>query len=246
MTGFLKCLAGVALGESGPNAAYASLPARFVPPAAALIERPHDQSLEDEATARSQSAQTELLHLPSHERGAPEPESPLEAHRSKTEFPRAASAIISSPQSLSPQRHFPSSLSASGIDIAPGHQASEVRPPSARDLPVAPSPVVAPYQTAVASRFDASTAGRTAVAPLLPMLPASRLGARAVPLSETAVASRMSAPRDERPAIHVTIDRIDVRASAPDKPGTAVRRPRPEPAVSLSEYLRRGAPGVRQ
>lgn len=247
MTGFLNRLAGMALGERGANAAYVSLPPRFVPPAVALTERPHDQSLEGEATDRSKSASPEpLLQPPRRARRTPDRESPGEAPPTNTALPRAAT--LSSPLSLTSQEHSPSSLDASGTDNAPSEQASEVRMPGARAQSVAPSGVVAPPQTAAASRFDASAAGRTAIAPtsLLPTLPASRPDARAAPLSDTAVASRMGTPRDERPVIHVSIDRIDVRAPAPDKPGTAVRRPRAEPAVSLSEYLRRGAPGVRQ
>jgi hypothetical protein len=247
MTGFLNRLAGMALGESGPNAAFASLPARFVPPASALTERSHDQLSEREATDRSESASPEpLLQPPRRARRTPDRESPGEAPHSNTDLPRAVA--LSSPLSLTSQEHSPSSRNGSGTDNAPSEQASEARMPSARAWPVASSRVVAPPQTAAASRFDASTTERTAIASasLLPMLPASRSDARAAPLSDTAVASRMSTSRDERPIIHVTIDRIDVRAPAPDKPGTAVRRPRAEPAVSLSEYLRRGAPGVRQ
>jgi len=246
MTGFLNRLAGMALGERGANAAYVSLPPRFLPPAATIAERPHDQPLEGQATDRSESVPPEpLLQPPRRVRGASYRESPGETLHTNPEFPRAISLTASLPLCHSPQEHSPSRLNASGADIA---RAPEVRPPSARELPVAPSAVVAPPQTVAASRFDASTAGRTAIAStsLLPILPSSRPEARAAPLSDTAVASRMSTPHDERPVIHVTIDRIDVRAPAPDKLSTAMRRPRAEPAVSLSEYLRRGAPGARQ
>lgn len=64
------------------------------------------------------------------------------------------------------------------------------------------------------------------------------------PLSEQTVASRATNTRDERPIIHVTIDRIDVRApsaerkSASDKPRT-----KQAPSVSLAEYLQGRAGG---
>lgn len=247
MTGFLNRLASMALGERGTNAAYVSLPPRFVPPAATIAERPHDQLLEGKTTDRSKSAPPEPLLRPSRrEWSAPYRESPGEAPQTNAEFPHAVT--LSLPLSLSPQQHSPSSLNASGTDIAPTERTSEARTPRARGLPVTPSRLDAPHQAAAASRFDASTAGRTAIASasLLPILPSSRLEARAAPLSDTAVASRMSTAQDERPVIHVTIDRIDVRVPAPDRPGAAMRRARAEPGVSLSEYLRRGAPGARQ
>ena len=64
------------------------------------------------------------------------------------------------------------------------------------------------------------------------------------PLSDQTVASRAASTRDERPIIHVTIDRIEVRApsaerkSAPDKP-----RAKQAPSISLAEYLRGRAGG---
>jgi hypothetical protein len=65
-------------------------------------------------------------------------------------------------------------------------------------------------------------------------------------LSATVMASRMSTARDDRSVIEVTIDRIEVRAPPADKPGPPARPRRPEPAVSLSEYLRRDVPGGRR
>lgn len=61
----------------------------------------------------------------------------------------------------------------------------------------------------------------------------------AAPLSEEAVASRQLEPVASQPVIHVTIDRIEVRA--PAAPARAPRaRAAAAPSVSLSEYLRRG------
>lgn len=59
----------------------------------------------------------------------------------------------------------------------------------------------------------------------------------AAPLSEEAVASRQLEPVASQPVIHVTIDRIEVRAPAAPAPRA---RASAAPSVSLSEYLRRG------
>jgi hypothetical protein len=40
--------------------------------------------------------------------------------------------------------------------------------------------------------------------------------------------------------VHVTIDRIDVRAAAPSKAPRVVAKPRAAPTMSLADYLRRG------
>ena len=55
------------------------------------------------------------------------------------------------------------------------------------------------------------------------------------------VAGRAIAAREQAPVIHVTIDRLDVRAPARAEP--ARQRPRPQPTVSLSDYLREGSSG---
>ena len=67
---------------------------------------------------------------------------------------------------------------------------------------------------------------------------------RAAPLSPAVVAGRAMAVREQAPVIHVTIDRLDVRAPARAEP--ARQRPRPQPAVSLSDYLRDGSSGGRR
>lgn len=64
------------------------------------------------------------------------------------------------------------------------------------------------------------------------------------PLSRQAVLSRVEQPGERRPVVHVTIDRIDVRA--PAAPERTVPRNRPRSASSngsLAEYLRTKQPG---
>ena len=60
------------------------------------------------------------------------------------------------------------------------------------------------------------------------------------PLSEAAVAGRAEDSRRAEPVIHVTIDRIDVRAPAPAPPAQPARRASAEPSVSLADFLSAG------
>jgi hypothetical protein len=61
------------------------------------------------------------------------------------------------------------------------------------------------------------------------------------PLSPAAVATRAAQQTNHRPVIHVTIDRIDVRAPASPPPALPARRGAAAPRTSLSEYLRGGS-----
>lgn len=61
------------------------------------------------------------------------------------------------------------------------------------------------------------------------------------PMSEPALAARHIATAEPRPVVHVTIDRIDVRApAAPPRPAPATRSRNTAPSVSLADYLRQG------
>jgi hypothetical protein len=61
------------------------------------------------------------------------------------------------------------------------------------------------------------------------------------PLSESALAARTEIAQPPAPVIHLTIDRIDVRPSAPARPAAAGRRARSEPSVTLAELLGGGS-----
>jgi len=60
------------------------------------------------------------------------------------------------------------------------------------------------------------------------------------PLSPMALARRVQRETSESTVVHVTIDRIDVRAPAPSKPPRVAAKPRATPTMSLADYLRRG------
>ena len=61
------------------------------------------------------------------------------------------------------------------------------------------------------------------------------------PLSPAAVATHAARQANHRPVIHVTIDRIDVRAPASPPAALPARRRAAAPRTSLSEYLRGGS-----
>jgi hypothetical protein len=62
------------------------------------------------------------------------------------------------------------------------------------------------------------------------------------PLSAAVLAERPRQETNARPVIHVTIDRIEVRSQAAAKQASPARRRTSEPAVSLTDYLRRPRP----
>jgi hypothetical protein len=111
------------------------------------------------------------------------------------------------------------------------------------------SPQRAGAAAASALRRTATGAGQTALQTSARPVPAHPLGPRAsdlqrmAPLSADTLAAR-AARRSEpvRPVIHVTIDRIDVRAAPVPQRTAAAPRPRERaPGQSLSDYLRYGA-----
>ena len=75
----------------------------------------------------------------------------------------------------------------------------------------------------------------------LPRVTVQGRNAAPAPLSPAAVATRGAQRENHRPVIHVTIDRIDVRAAASSPAALPVKRRAAAPRTSLSEYLRAGA-----
>jgi hypothetical protein len=248
MTGYLNRLMSTALGDGGPGAAHVSLSPRFAPPpAAAIMTQPRDEPLEREA--RSESPHIERpVHEPRRERGIPDRKSATDIEHAQIEPMGTPSMILSSPLISLSQDRSVARESASSRDISPSHRGAVRLTPGAPEIPVAPN------RAAAASLFDPPNRAANlldapaATAPVLPVVampPAPHRETRAAPLSATVMSSRIGTARDDRPVIEVTIDRIDVRASPADKPGPPARRQRPEPTVSLSEYLRRDVPGGR-
>ena len=101
---------------------------------------------------------------------------------------------------------------------------------SSRDGPGRPVPAA---YSRLAQRHAAPDAA-------IAMPPANRPKA---PLSEAVLAARPIAT--PAPVIHVTIDRLEVRAPAAARPAVSEPTPRrrPQPRVSLSDFLRGGGEG---
>jgi hypothetical protein len=127
----------------------------------------------------------------------------------------------------------------------------------AAELPAAPTRLVAqaqPHEAPAPHRVIAAVAAPDAVdaarassvrqrpvqtANAAPLGNTNGPAVRHEPMSAAALAARNSQPAEQRPIIHVTIDRIDVRApAAPARPAPAPRARTATPTVSLGDYLR--------
>jgi hypothetical protein len=228
MTGFLTHLASVALGAKPDGGARLSLPPRFAGLAAARAELAEDASIsgapephrvENFAQARStapdamRSGETpaEAKQARTESRAGPlPPELPEHAAIQPPRAHREEARMQNEPQ----HRHAP----PEDLKNLKQHIPMLVKPSAIVPLP-APERESAPHRA-------------------LDSLTAMRAPNQTMPLSETALAGRTAAARGQAPVIHVTIDRIDVRAPAPSQAPPVQRRARTEPVVSLSEYLR--------
>jgi hypothetical protein len=244
MSAFLAHLAGIALGETAKGAARPSLPPLYA-------RQPASDAGFDA---------TPIETSPEGQRLAPAPAALERPPRADRPVPDGAPGAIagapaerrSSPKSTAP--------AARPRDLGSRPPVAEAQPPPATVAarpPIAPpvSPALQniagdPPAPATVPPSEIWIAGAAASAPPFPppqaTAPAAAAGERPLaPLSERALAGRTEPPRRADPVIHVTIDRIDVRAPAVPRPATAARRPPAEPSVSLSDFLR-GGPRTRQ
>lgn len=238
--GFLGHLAGMALDAKPVSAARPALPSRFAsPPFASALQGLEVVEQAVPATQTTRAPQGPDRSPPRLAMPPPPVEwrenvsptavrsqlSPLPAEPPGPEIPSVQQEVSPPPP--------PQQLSQSVVDVVQrrplaGMSSPAVGTPAARSQPAPGAP----------SR------------PTPPRLPIEALPERPVtrgaPLSEAVIAGRAMAVREQAPVIHVTIDRLDVRAPAPARIEAARQRPRPQPAVSLSDYLREGAPGGRR
>ena len=221
--GFLDHLAGMALGVKPASAARPSLPAIFAAPSFAIGTQ---QGLEAVEQSRPPSAKV-ARDLPGPERRAPRIEAPV--------------APVQERQQQQPEEVPPGPSSPRLSPPPPEPRAPETRTP---EIPAASargrSPVHASHDHVPAARQAAPKSEPPPAPRMLFEAPTERAVTRAAPLSDAVIAGRPSAVREQGPVIHVTIDRLDVRAAAPAKAPVTPQRPRPQPAVSLSDYLRGG------
>jgi hypothetical protein len=220
--GLLGDLAAMARGERPTGAARVALPARFAP---------RSTSLENtEAVPFQERARGEVQAVPTAARPA--------ADKPAAKTTDAAPRTVDAAERVRPDRPFISE----GIRTAASPELSAPRrmpasPPVEAAVPPAdavprrdpllanPAPLVRPAIQSVATVVQAP---KQAASPFL-----------STPLSAPAIAARTPSPTQPTPTvIAVTIDRIDVRAPATPRPVAApTSRPRPQPSVSLADYL---------
>ena len=226
MTGFVDRLAAMALGTPQPGAARVALPARFLPPSGGAPFDQADASPGDDPAPIPQpwpSATPQVSPCPITAQISPPRRAPANAAHDGGTFTRTVEVAVARPgiETRSPL-HRPVTASS-----APARENIEAAP--------AAMPRTAPRPAAAPAPRDLTPAH---LRPVAPILSAADRTVPSAPLSDVSVASRIAQPRDERPVVHVTIDRIDVRAPPAAKPEPTARRARPQPAVSLTEYLR--------
>jgi hypothetical protein len=233
VTGFVDRLAAMALGTPQPGAARVALPPRFLPPSgAAPFDQPDTLPGDDPAPVPQppRSAKPQISPRPITAQISPPRSAAHDAGTlTRTVEVAAARPRVETASPLHPLATASSPAEGGNLEAAPA-----AMPPAPPVTRMAPRPAAAPAPR------DLTPARLRPVAPILSA--ADRI---APPLSDVSVASRIAQPRDERPVVHVTIDRIDVRAPPAAKPEPTARRARPQPAVSLTEYLRgeRGSRG---
>lgn len=224
----------LAPGVRMQHAVQPVLPPRFAGLGDGPRDGPGDGLREDEADAASPPPPGRAATLPQ----APEPEPrPLPATAAAAGAERVQAA-----------------LGEAGWQPVPAATRAEdgvPQPPANRPLPasthrVGPSPVAAPRGAVPLLprplRLDQPSPGPQRE----PAPPAGAQGDGAVagpapqrPLSARALAQRVQPLRNDAPIVHVTIDRIDVRAPAPPPEPRPHTKPRPAPTMSLADYLRR-------
>ena len=233
MSHFLDRLATLALGPADPSAARSSLPPRF----AARSDTPLQRSppIADEKAAPVAVAGPIAT---ANTAGARRP--PLQKIGDLAKSPKTIDltgetvGLTANPN----QVHAPHSSEA----------ASRQAPPSAQSAPaaqLAPRSAVAPLSLSSILEAVSQATARRQQNPAARNFESPPPAVRAAPLDEAVLANRAQVNTAPAPAINVTIDHIEVRAPAKEKPPAAAR-PRREPMVSLSDYLRGGMTGVRR
>ncbi|MGH8445496.1 MAG: hypothetical protein ACREVL_09515 [Solimonas sp.] len=226
MSGFLANLAALASGTPQPGAARLALPARFAASNAVL-------PVVEEVATTTQAADIQP-DVSSAGTRVTEGDTPLPGHRTRAPSVEQVTRPAADPLSAQQQTSRPSSSERQAVaEISARRPALSSHDLSARTDASAEQPVSMPP---LHPREDYSA---QPAAPLQRAIPARASATHPAPLSEAAVAGRTTADRGVRPIVHVTIDRIDVRAPREAPRATpAPRRAKPESSVSLADYLK--------
>lgn len=176
---------------------------------------------------------------------APEPSRALRS-QATTPQPQAVHATPRRPESLVSDNAAPA-LRKARAALARTALTLEAAPID-RPMPQVPADVIlAPPRVHFANAKEAQIAQvprASTAAPANPAATASPIRSAAVPthaapLSRQAIDARVQPVAARPPVIHVTIDRIDIRApAAPARPAVPARPQPVAPSVSLTDYLR--------
>jgi len=252
MSEFLTHLASVALGRPVPGAAGPALPPRYgALEAGGPIPGTEDAGAEPGATPWTASPRAAAAGFAGAAgesvRGAAPPVSPP-----GEPAPRPAAEAFAAPISTASRQGAPRPADVrprrSPRSPARAAEPSEIPSTNSRELqgdvpaPTPPSPAEALIRPQVAGPLRVAAVGGPRQAPA----PSPSAPTPIAPLSDGAVAGRTRAGRAPPPVIHVTIDRIDVRAPAQSRPVPTARRAPAEPSLSLSDFLAAGSPRPRQ
>ncbi len=222
MSGFLTNLASLALGAPLPGSARLTLPSRFGGRIAAggleVVEQAERAAAPATDAAVAPASAVIRFALREDNLRAPYPASV-----------RPAPTTDELPTKRAPTEKVETVPSTVERDVV---ETSRVQPPIPAQQSAAPARRQAEPQSSTTSH-----AARQ-IAPARGILASDRFQpSRPVPLSEAVVASRAAVEREQRPVVNVTIDRIEVRAprQAPSPP--VQPRKKPQPSVSLADYL---------
>lgn len=246
MSPFLTHLAGIALGETTRDAARLALPPRYA------WQRPGHAGSEADRLDEAPVARTDPPSPPSEremESGHHAPRAPIQpADAPAKRRHSAGSAAPAAPAPGETQERRQTSRRQDARAAQPDRLAARSpAPPLASPRPDVAGALALDPPTLLSPDGER---GRAESNPS-PAEPPHREAAGALrdrpfaPLSNAVLAGRTERGRPVEPVIHVTIDRIEVRAPAPVRP-VAARRPPAEPSVSLSDFLRGDGPGTPQ
>jgi hypothetical protein len=212
MTIFLTHLTNIALGRAAGPVARPALPPRFVEAGAS-----ETLSTGFDAIAPRKSVVNEVDVLRHAVRARP--------------FPIDTTGFVNTVTPDTEPAGRPASYPAEPSRLPRNRQTASVQKAETHRSPNRSAPV----RDVFTPKFMSATAP---VQFASPMANVSLPPHRTQPLNPVVVAS-MRVPRQEAPPIiEVTIDRIDIRAPAADKPTAQSPRKRRDPALALGDYLR--------
>jgi hypothetical protein len=221
MSGFLANLAGLALGQPPLDAARLSLPPRF----SGSVQIDTDAGLEQVETAPARSIHPPLSAQP--------------PSRSKDRPVLPATPIVTTVSALaSPSPEQPAARTTVPVT-------RQAEPPRSMEREVIDRPSPSPLHVTKQAQAIHSTTEKAAVKRNSPIrsetvvrhIRSDVSSPQAAPLTQAALANRTIVNREPPPVVNVTIDRLEVLAPREAAKSQMPRRTRPQPSVSLADYL---------